>query len=213
MKNAINVLALLLFLFSSLSAQGFKVKTTGEQTFNFEDKAGRNQTTFFSSMPVEDINGLASGVSGTVTFDVKNFASTLKGKIIIATSSIKSGIALRDEHMLSAGWLDAEKYPEITFTIKKVTNAKNEADNKLTAKVVGDYTMRGITKEVTADATVTYLDENEKTKMRTPGDLLGVKANFSIKLSDFGIKNDVIGNKVADNIEIGVNIAGSNAKK
>jgi polyisoprenoid-binding protein YceI len=213
MKKALNVLGLVLILFSEIFAQGFKVKATGDQTFNFEDKAGRNQTTFFSSMPVEDINGMASGVSGYVTFDIKNFASTLKGKITIATSSLKSGIALRDEHMLSAGWLDAEKYPEITFTIKKVTNAKNEADNKLTAKIVGDYTMRGITKEVTADAIVTYLDENEKTKMRTPGDLLGVKADFTVKLSDFGVKNDVIGNKVADTIEVGVNITGSNAKK
>jgi polyisoprenoid-binding protein YceI len=213
MNKTLNVFALVLVLFTGVFAQGFKVKATGEQTFNFEDKAGRNQTTFFSSMPVEDINGLASGVAGWATFDVSNFASTLKGKITISTASLKSGIALRDEHMLSPGWLDSEKYPEITFTIKKVMDAKNEGDNKITAKIVGDYTMRGITKEVTTDAVITYLDENEQTKMRTPGDLLGVKADFKIKLSDFGVKIDVIGNKVADTIEVGVNIAGSNATK
>ena len=36
----------------------------------------------------------------------------------------------------------------------------------LTAKITGNYTMKGVTKEVTADATLTYLDESEQTKMQ-----------------------------------------------
>jgi len=43
-------------------AQGFKVSATGEQTFNFEDK--RNQATFFSTTPLEDVTGISNGVSG-----------------------------------------------------------------------------------------------------------------------------------------------------
>lgn len=213
MKKTLSIFSLIVFLSIGLFAQGFKVKASGEQTFYFQDKAGRNQTTFFSTMPVEDIRGLASGVSGSVAFDVNNFESTLKGTITISTASIKTGIDLRDEHMLSAGWLDAEKYPDITFTIKKVSNVKNEGDNKINAKVTGDFMLHGVTREVTADATLSYLDESEQTKMRAPGDLLGVNAKFSIKLSDYNIGNKLIGVKVADMIDIGVNIVGSNAKK
>jgi hypothetical protein len=43
-----------------------------------------------------------------------------------------------------------------------------------------------------------------------PGDLLGVKAKFNIKLSDFGVQNMALGKRVADDIEITVNIVGSN---
>ncbi len=213
MKKIIGTLGIVFFVSAVVFGQGFKVKATGNQTFNFVSKDQRNQTSFFSAMPVEDIRGLAAGVEGNISFDVKNVASTLKGKITIATASIKTGIDLRDEHMRSAGWLDAEKYPEISFTIKKVSDVKSEADNKIKAKVSGDFTLRGVTKEVVTEATLTYLDESEKTKMRAPGDLLGIQAEFDIKLSDYGVKNDVIGNKVADNIEIDVNIVGSNAAK
>jgi polyisoprenoid-binding protein YceI len=114
--------------------------------------------------------------------------------------------------MRDAGWLDAAKYPEISFEIKKVSDVKSVADNKLTAKITGNYTMKGVTKEVTADATLTYLDESDQTKSRAPGDLLGVQAKFNVKLSDYGVNNKVVGQKVSENIEVSVNIVGSNAK-
>ena len=53
--------------------------------------------------------------------------------------------------------------------------------------------------------------ESEDTKKRAPGDLIGVQAKFNIILSDFDVDNMVLGQKVSDEIEISVNIAGSNA--
>lgn len=211
MKKTFSFFAVIILLTSITFAQGFKVKASGEQTFNFEDKGGRNQVTFFSTTPLEDINGLGNGVSGSVTFSV-NDLKTLKGKVTVYVASIKTGIDLRDEHMRSAGWLNAESYPEITFEIKKIIDIKSIVDNKLTAKVIGNYTLHGVTKEVIAEATLTYLDESETTKQKTTGDLLGVQAKFNIKLSDYGINNKIVGQKVSEYIEIGVNMIGSNAK-
>jgi polyisoprenoid-binding protein YceI len=211
MKNTLSIFAVLMFFTATIFAQGFKVKAKGEQSFNFEDKGGRNQTTFFSTTPLEDINGLGNGVTGNVSFNI-NDLKTLKGKIAVSVASIKTGIDLRDEHMRSAGWLDAATYPEISFEIKKVSDIKSVADNKLTAKINGNFTLHGVTKEVTANATLTYLDESESTKSRAPGDLLGVQAKFNIKLSDYGVNNKLVGQKVSENIEIGVNVVGSNAK-
>ncbi len=210
MNRFFKISTVLIFTTSLSLAQGFKVKATGIQTFSFTDERGRNQTTFFSATPLEDINGTASGISGTVTFDINNFASTLKGKIVITASSLKTGIDLRDEHLKSANWLDAEKYPEIVFEIKKVISTEQVSDNKLKGKVLGAFTMHGFTKDVTANFEATYLEENEQTKMRAPGDLLGIRANFNIILSEYGISNSIIGNKVADKIEVGVNFVGSN---
>lgn len=211
MKKTLSIFAVLMIFTASMFAQGFKVKANGEQKFNFEDKAGRNQTSFFSTTPLEDITGLSGGVQGSVTFNVNDIKS-LKGKISVPVASIKTGIDMRDEHMRGAGWLDAEKYPDITFEIIKVSDVKVVADNKLTAKVTGNYTMKGVTKEITTDATLTYLDESDQTKMRAPGDLLGVQAKFNVKLSDFNVNNKIVGQKVSENIEVSVNIVGSNAK-
>ncbi len=141
-----------------------------------------------------------------------NDIKTLRGKIFVPVASIKTGIDMRDEHLRSAGWLNAETFPEISFEIKKVSDVKSLADNKLSAKVTGDFTLHGVTKEVVTDAALTYLDESEQTKMRAPGDLLGIQANFNIKLSDYGVNNKLVGQKVSEIINVSVNVVGSNAK-
>jgi polyisoprenoid-binding protein YceI len=211
MKRTLKLILLTLFVVSNVFAQGFKVKATGEQNFSFADKMGRNQAMFFSSTPLEDVTGLSNDVKGSVTFDVSD-VSTLKGSISISTASLKTGIELRDGHLQSENWLDAESYPEITFVIKNVSNVKSLEDNKLEAKVIGDFTTHGVTKEVIAEVTMTYLDESEQTKKRAPGDLLGVEAKFSIVLSDYEVENMVLGQKVSDSIDITVTMVGSNAK-
>jgi polyisoprenoid-binding protein YceI len=211
MKNTLKLLSVILFFTVAVFAQGFKVKTAGEQSFNFEDQKGRNQAAFFSKTPLEDITGITNDVKGSVAFNVSDL-KTLKGKVSVSAASIKTGIDMRDGHLRSANWLNAESYPEISFEIIKLNDIKSVADNKITVKAAGNFTLHGVTKEVIAEATLTYLDENEQTKMRTPGDLLGVQAKFKVKLSDYGINNKLIGQKVAEDIEINANIVGSNAK-
>jgi polyisoprenoid-binding protein YceI len=209
MKITLSIFAVIMIFTASIFAQGFKVKASGDKTFTFADN--KNQATFFSTTPLEDITGLSNDVKGSVTFNVGDL-KTLKGKVSVMVSSIKTGIEMRDGHLQSAGWLNSETYPEITFEIKKVSDVKSVADNKLTAKITGDYTMHGVTKEVIADATLTYLDESEQTKMRAAGDLLGVQAKFNVKLSDFKVDNKLVGQKVSEDIEVNVNVVGSNAK-
>lgn len=210
MKTILKTFLFVLVAISFTFAQGFKVDNSGEQTFNFEDKYGRNQASFFSTTPLEDITGISNDVKGKVTFDVSDI-KTLKGSISIPVASLDTGIELRNEHLVSDNWMDAESYPNITFEIKSVSDVKAEADNKLSAKVTGDFTAHGVTKEVVADVTMTYLVESEQTKQRAPGDLLGVQAKFNVNLSEFDIENMIIGQKVAEEIEISINMVGSNA--
>ena len=210
MKKTFRTISIIILAVTVSFSQGFKVKATGEKTFNFADKQGRNQVSFFSTTPLEDITGISNAVDGKITFNVADI-KTLKGSISIPASSLKTGIDLRDEHLKSSNWLDAKSYPEITFTIKKVGEIKVVADNKLEVNVTGDFTTHGVTKEVVAKVTMTYLDESEQTKQRSPGDLLGVQATFKIVLSDFDVENMIVGQKVADDIEINANIVGSSA--
>ena len=76
--------------------------------------------------------------------------------------------------------------------------------------MLGEFTAHGVTKEVESEVTLVYLEENEMTKMKAPGDLLGVRANFNINLADYGVQHMALGKKVSDAIEINVNIVGSN---
>ena len=211
MKIIFKTITLLTLSFTITLAQGFKVKATGEKTFTFLSDNTRNQATFYSTTPFENFTGLTNDIKGNVTFNVSNI-STMKGTFVVTTASLKTGIELRDSDLKSEEWLDAEQYPKITFTIKKVSDINKIEDNKLDAKVAGDFTVHGVTKEVVTDAILTYLDASEKTKEVAPGDLLGVVAKFIITISDYDVDNIVLGRKVSDKIDITVNIVGSSGK-
>jgi len=191
-------------------AQGFYINKFGKQTFRFNDEMGRNQATFFSHAPFEDITGLSNDVSGWVSFDIQDVKNTLSGEVFIKTASIKTGLEFRDEQLRTSGWLNAEVYPNITFVIKEVSMISNVDGNKLRLSVLGDFTVRGITSEVFSNVTMEYLEESELTKIRMPGDLIGVKAKFKINLSDYGVKHILIGKRVSEEIEIEANIIGTN---
>ena len=63
-----------------------------------------------------------------------------------------------------------------------------------------------------ANATIKYLLENETTKTIMPGDLISIVARFDLNLSDFGISNSMIPNRVSDNIQIVANLVGPESK-
>lgn len=96
-------------------------------------------------MMITTVRGTFDNVSGTINFDPENpSAAAVEAKI--EAKSISTGVADRDNHLRSADFFDVENYPYLTFTSKRVSAA--DATN---AKVVGDLTIRGVTKEVTLD--------------------------------------------------------------
>jgi len=118
------------------------------------------------------------------------------------------------EHMLGADWLDAANHPEITFEVKEVLNPVKNG-NEGTADVKGLFTLKGVSKEITTPAKVTYLPGRlaDRTNGKTQGDLIVIRTNFQIKRGDFGIKAGENLDKVSDTIEISLSIAGSAPKK
>jgi polyisoprenoid-binding protein YceI len=109
-------------------------------------------------------------------------------------------------------WLDMAKYPEITFESKALKNVKTEAD-VTTADATGTFTLKGVSKELTIPVKMTYL--KGKLGQRVPkmnGDLLVLRSTFSIKRSDFNIKPHEFEDKVSDDIEITLSLAGASPK-
>ena len=181
------------------------------QTFDFKDPKGINNAGFKLDAPLEAINGSASGISGTVTFDPENPGVT-KGKIIVATGSLMLPNPMQKQHMLSDKWLDAAKYPEITFESKEFKNVQTTGDTT-TADVTGTFTLKGVSKELTAPVKLTYL--KDKLGQRVPnqnGDLLVIRASFTIKRGDFNIMPGQFEDKVSNTIELSLSIAGASPK-
>ena len=202
MKTKLTILASIALAGAALAAP---------QTFDFKDPKGINNAGFKLDAPLEAINGSASGISGTVTFDPENPGAT-KGKIIVATGSLMLPNPMQKQHMLSDKWLDAVKFPEITFESKEFKNVQTAGDTT-TADVTGTFTLKGVSKELTAPVKLTCL--KDKLGQRVPnqkGDLLVIRANFTIKRSDFNIMPGQFEDKVSDTIEITLSLAGASPK-
>ncbi|HYG23088.1 MAG TPA: YceI family protein [Verrucomicrobiae bacterium] len=198
MKTSLTILSLVLAA-ASASAEPL--------TFDFKDPKGVNHAAFKMDAPLETISGSASGISGKVTFDPAKPSATT-GKIVVATETLTVGNAMMRDHMLSEGWMDAKKHPEITFEAKSLKNVKTEGDST-TADAVGTFTLKGITKEITVPVKLTYLKDKLAARMpNMKGDLLVIRSSFSIKRSDFNIQPGKNEDKVSDEIELTLSIAG-----
>ncbi len=84
--------------------------------------------------------------------------------------------------------------------------------NTTTADVAGTFTLKGVAKPLTVPVKLTYL--KDKLSARVPnlnGDLLVVRANFTIKRSDFNIMPGQLEEKVSDTIELTLSLAGAAA--
>jgi polyisoprenoid-binding protein YceI len=188
------------------------VALAAPQTFDFKDPKGVNNAVFKLDAPLEAIQGSANGVSGSVVFDPQNPLATT-GKLLIASSSLHVPNPTMKEHMHSGQWLDTQKFPEITFETKGLKNVKTLGDTT-TADAVGTLSIKGVAKEFTAPVKLTYL--KDKLAQRVPnlkGDLLVIRSTFTIKRSDFGINPGAPTDKVADEIELSLSVAGASAQQ
>lgn len=196
---------------TTLQAQGLSVKAAGVKTVKLSDRVGKNQFEWHSTAPLEEIKGTADGVTGALTIDPK-FPKSLTGIISVPVSTMKSGNDMRDEHIRNEGWLDAANHPTISFTISSVKDLKVNG-NKMTGHAVGNFTMHGVTKQMTIPFTLQYIDASDKTRERAPGDLVMVTADFNVPLADFNVTGSkgVVGSKVGEKISIKAKLFGSTA--
>ncbi len=113
-----------------------------------------------------------------IDFDPENIAAT-KASLTIDAASFDSNHEARDNHVKAADFLDVEAHPTITFVS---TNVVETGDN--TAKISGDLTLRGVTKEVTFDATLNKLAPGP---FPPNADVAGFTITGVIDRTEFGI--------------------------
>ena len=96
-------------------------------------------------MMISNVRGRFEKFTGTVDFDENNPANTTVD-VQIEAASISTREPQRDGHLRSPDFLDAEKYPYLTFKSKRVKVIDTQH-----AELVGDLTIRDITREVILD--------------------------------------------------------------
>ena len=187
------------------------VACAAPETFDFKDPKGVNNAVFNLDAPLESVNGSASGISGSVSFDPENPGATT-GKIVVTAESLTVPNPMQKEHLHGANWLDVANYPEITFEAKSLSNVKTDGD-VTAADVSGTFTLHGVSKELTVPVKLTYL--KDKLSARVPklqGDLLVIRANFAINREDFNIQKGQYEDKVSPTINLTLSIAGAYEK-
>ena len=178
-----------------------------ESVFDFKDPKNVNNIIFQMDAPLESINGSGDKISGNVTFNPEKPELT-KGKIILESASLHVGNPLLKEHMHGKDWLEVDKYPTISFSLHKLHEIKKEGIN-YSARAHGKMNIRNVTLDMKIPVKITFLKGMLVKRNRVEGDLLVIRSKFSVKRDDFNIQAGNNLEKVANQIEISLNVAGA----
>jgi polyisoprenoid-binding protein YceI len=129
-----------------------------------------------------------SDIQGTINVDNAKPASS-SVNVTIPLSSLNTNVTALDEHLKTADFFDAAKYPNITF---KSTKVQPLGKNKY--KITGDLTVKNVTKPVVLDATLNKQGVHPMTKAET----VGFNATTSFNRSAFDVGGYVpnVGDKI-----------------
>jgi polyisoprenoid-binding protein YceI len=147
-----------------------------------------------------DYFGIFGDATGTLTLDPKNPAAA-KVDITLPVSKVTTASDGLTKHLLKPA--EAGKKPDFfganpadaRFVSKRVTVNGQEA------KILGDLTLNGVTREVTLDAEFSGAGANPYNKKET----VGFEAETTIKRSDFGIVFGIPA--VSDEVELDISVA------
>ena len=195
---------LALFLALALTSAWLAAKPIA---FDFKDPKNINNIIFQMDAPLESINGSGQGIAGKVTFDPSKPEAT-SGVITLEVGSLHVGNPVLKEHIHGEEWMNVKKYPQIKFVLTKLENVRKEGLHIL-ADARGKMTIRNVTRELKAPVKLTYLKDLLIKRNRVPGDLLVIRSKFVVKRDAFGIRPGEKLEKVANDIEISLNVAGA----
>jgi polyisoprenoid-binding protein YceI len=142
--------------------------------------------------------GRFNDVAGTIAFNPAD-AKSLGMDITIDVDSVDSGHPDLDKHLKSPDFFDSKEFPRITFkstSVKQVPTTKRSDDPVIAWDVTGTFSMRGVSKELTAR--VHYWGAADMGR----GTKAGFEATFKIKRSEFGVNYGVEQGALGDMVTV-----------
>ena len=129
-------------------------------------------------LEIADIRGQFPDVSGSLEFTGENVEDA-KLNVTLDVRSINTNNKMRDEHIQAADYFDTANFPNATFVSRRIERGGGD-----TLKAVGDFTLRGVTKEITLEVeelTAEVFDPLTKMTKR------GAKGAMTINRKDYGM--------------------------
>jgi polyisoprenoid-binding protein YceI len=155
-----------------------------------------------SHMVINTVHGKFNEFTGTVVVDGKGLQ---EAKGTVQTKTIDTGVAARDKDLRSASFFDVEKFPTITFQTKKTEQKGNDT------VLVGDFTMHGVTKEISLPVKLSGPIKDPWGNNR-----VGLQAKTKLSRKDYGLTYsktlETGGLVVGDEVEIEINAEAVKAK-
>jgi polyisoprenoid-binding protein YceI len=150
-------------------------------------------------MMIAKVHGRFEKFSGTVNFDENNPTNTTVD-ITIDAASLNTKEAQRDGHLHSGDFFDVETFPTLTFKSTRI-----ELIDEDNAKLVGDLTIKDITKEIVLN--VEYLGQAQSPWGTINAGFTGATTinrkdwdlNWNVALETGGF---LVGDKIQINIEL-----------
>jgi polyisoprenoid-binding protein YceI len=147
---------------------------------------------------ISNVKGRFSNPSGQLVHDARK-PGVVDFEVTIPVASVDTRNEQRDAHLRSADFFDVEHHPAMTFHGKRT-----EGDVSGEFKLIGDLTIRGVTREITLDVTAEGAGPDP-----WGNDRLGFSATTKIDRKDFGLAwNQLLetgGVAVGDQVKITIN--------
>lgn len=148
--------------------------------------------------------GRFNKMAGSFTLDPADPTKTTF-KLTIDASSIDTGNKGRDDHLRNADFLNTSEYPLVTFESKSVE--ATQAEGKIVLMVTGDFTMHGVTKEITLPVQLLGQGAGMRGEERA-----GFLCETKLKRSDYGMDKMLAGpdgkGGVGDEVDFAISFEG-----
>jgi len=128
-------------IFLLLLAIVLTTATSFAETFQI-DPARTHINFSIKHLVILTVHGHFKNFTGSIQADLRNQVLT-EAKATILATSINTNLEKRDKYLRNQDFLDVDRYPEITFKSKKITGGGDDIT------VIGDLTIKEITKEIT----------------------------------------------------------------
>jgi polyisoprenoid-binding protein YceI len=143
-----------------------------------------SEITFRATSRLMNADGHFSRFSGEVIVDPAVLTSA-RISLSIDTASLDTGIGMRDRHLRSADFFDAERFPAIVFQSVRVEAAGRRAT------VVGRLSLHGVTREIAVPVDVQISDA-----------ALVASGEFIVNRGDYGMNYNSFLNPIGNEVRV-----------
>ncbi len=126
-------------------------------------------------MMIATTRGRFTDYAVTAEIDERNFANS-SAVVRIQAASVDTRQADRDGHLRSSDFFDVETHPEITFVSRRIEPKGGDW------RIVGDLTIRGVTREIVLDA-----EASGPVTDPWGGTRIGISAHGKVNRKEFGM--------------------------